>query len=403
MDKVRVGIVGAGFVSHLHLNAYQRVAGVPVEVAAVADINREQGEKLAAQYGIKQVYTDYRELLDNKDIDVVDVCVPNILHHRVCIDAAEAGKHIICEKPLTGYFGEDKDVDPMEVGKLSRREMYKGAVKNAREILDAVVRNKVKLCYAEDFVYAPPVVKAKRLLEASGGTILELRSEESHSGSHAKYARFWHQAGGGSLLRLGSHPLGLVIHLKRWEGVRKTGKPIGVRSVLADTANITHTEVFRQTKERWLVDEWHDVEDWATVVITFEDGTKALVMSNDITLGGVVNTLNIYANNAVIKVDMAGNDAVKAYAPANETFGDEYITEKIQTKAGWSFPSPDEDWMRGYPQEIQDFMEAIYYDRAPISDGQLGFEVVRATYAAYLSAEQGKRIDLAELDAGVEK
>ena len=404
MDKVRVGIVGAGFVSHLHMNAYLRVAGVPIEVVAIADINKEQGEKFAAQYGIKQVYTDYRELLDNKDIDVVDVCVPNILHHRVCIDTAEAGKHIICEKPLTGYFGEDLDVDPMEVGKISRLDMYKGAVKNSQEILDAVARNNVKLCYAEDFVYAPPVLKAKRLLEASGGTILELRSEESHSGSHAKYARYWHQAGGGSLLRLGSHPLGLVIHLKQWEGMMKTGKPIGVRSVMADVANVTHTDVFRKTTgERWLVDEWHDVEDWATVVLTFEDGTKGLVLSNDITLGGIVNTLNIYANNNVIKVDMAANDAIKAYAPTTEVFGDEYISEKVQTKAGWSFPSPDEDWMRGYPQEIQDFMEAVYHDRDPVSNEILGHEVVRVTYAAYLSAEQGKRIDLAELDASLKK
>ena len=68
------------------------------------------------------------------------------------------------------------------------------------------------------------------------------------------------------------------------------------------------------------------------MVLTFEDGTKGLVLSNDITLGGIVNTLNIYANNNVIKVDMAANDAIKAYAPTTEVFGDEYITEKSRRR-----------------------------------------------------------------------
>ena len=192
--------------------------------------------------------------------------------------------------------------------------------------------------------------------------------------------------------------LGLVLHLKRWEGELKNGKPIGVKSVLAEVGQLTHTDAFKKGQGGWLVDEWNDVEDWSTVIINFEDGTKALVLANDTTLGGIVNTLDVFATNCVVKCDMAANDAVKAFAPAHEIFGDEYITEKIETKAGWTFPSPDEDWMRGYPQEMQDFAEAIFHDRNPISDGLLGREVVRVTYAAYLSAEQGKRIELAELD-----
>ena len=276
--------------------------------------------------------------------------------------------------------------------------MYKKAVKNADEIMDTVQRNNVKLCYAEDFVYAPPVTKAKRLLEAAGGTILELRSEESHSGSHAAYSREWRLSGGGSLMRLGSHPLGLVIHLKNFEGKMKYGKPIKVKSLTAEVGNLTRVSAFQKEEKKWMVDRWKDVEDWAAVFLTFEDGTKGVVFSNDITLGGIVNTLAIYSSNAVIKVDMAANDAIKAYAPAHEIFGDEYISEKIETKAGWTFPSPDEDWMRGYPQEMQDFVEAVYYGRDPVSDGELGRQVVEVTYAAYLSAEEGRRIDLDELN-----
>ncbi len=75
-------------------------------------------------------------------------------------------------------------------------------------------------------------------------------------------------------------------------------------------------------------------------------------------------------------------------------FGSEYITEKVETKAGWQFPSPDEDWMRGYPQELEDFINAILENRSPISGSDLAYETVEVIYAAYLSAETGKRIDL---------
>ena len=397
--KVRIGLVGAGFVSHIHINAFRQVIGIPVEVAGI--YTRSRGEEFAQKYGIPRVYESYQQMLEDPDIDMVDICVPNIVHREVCIQAAEAGKHIICEKPLTGAFGEN--ITNQEAGDFSRLDLYKEAMKNADAILAAAQRNKVKVCYAEDFIYAPVVVKTKRLLKQSGGSILEIRSEESHSGSHAAYSRHWNLAGGGSLLRLGSHPLGLAIHLKHFEGKLKYGKPMNIKSVIADVATLTHTQAFKNSGKAWMVDKWDDVEDWATVVLTFEDGTKALINSNDTTLGGIVNTLDVYTTNSVIKCDMAANDAIKAYAPANGIFGDEYISEKIETKAGWTFPSPDEDWMRGYPQEMQDFVEAVYFGREPISDGELGRQVVQATYAAYLSAEQGKRIDLAELDADIDR
>ena len=86
------------------------------------------------------------------------------------------------------------------------------------------------------------------------------------------------------------------------------------------------------------------------------------------------------------------------YAPAHDIFGDEYLREKQETKAGWSVPAPDEDWMRGYPQEMQEFMECFSEGREPVSDGQLGLEVVQVTYASYISAEEGRRIELRELE-----
>lgn len=88
------------------------------------------------------------------------------------------------------------------------------------------------------------LTKAKRLIRTSKGTILDIRAEESHSGSHAAYAKKWKLAGGGSILRLGSHPLGAAIHLKYFEGLMTEGEPIKVKSVTAEVGNLTKTPSF---------------------------------------------------------------------------------------------------------------------------------------------------------------
>jgi len=372
MRKATVGIVGCGFAAELHMRALRMVRGIEVEIAGVASRTNKSSENFARKFGIKKHYTDYRYLLEDKNIDVIDVCTP---------------------------IGEDISEEVEFVGTtVSKLKMYKEAMRSADAILQAVKESGVKLAYAEDFIYAPPVEKAKRLIMASRGVILLMRAEESHSGSHASYSRTWRLSGGGAFLRLGSHPLGVVIHLKNFEGVIKEGKPIKVKSVMAQTATLTHLPSFKKEKRKWMVSDWKDVEDWATAILTFEDGTKATIFSNDITLGGVVNVVEIYLSNSVIKCNLSQNDTCKAYAPSSEVFGEEYITEKIETKAGWSFPSPDEDWMRGYPQEMQDFIESVYYDRNPISDGELGRQVVQAVYAAYVSAEEGREIQIKNLE-----
>ena len=98
-------------------------------------------------------------------------------------------------------------------------------------------------------------------------------------------------------------------------------------------------------------------------------------------LGGIRNQLAIYAAKALIFCNINPNDSVQAYAPDPAVFGDEYITEKIETKAGWTFPQPDEDWMTGYPPEIQDFVESVAFGREPLSGGALARDVVAVTYA----------------------
>ncbi len=126
-------------------------------------------------------------------------------------------------------------------------------------------------------------------------------------------------------------------------------------------------------------------------VITFEDGTKATIHANDVTLGGVRNSVTAYLSNAVIQANLTPNTAVVAYTPEAAVWGEAYITEKVETKAGWQYPSPEEDWMRGYPQELEDFVDAIRDGRPPRSGAALARDVVEVIYAGYLSAATGRR------------
>ena len=85
---------------------------------------------------------------------------------------------------------------------------------------------------------------------------------------------------------------------------------------------------------------------------------------------------------------------MQAYALDAAVFGDEYLVEKLETKAGWSAPQPDEDWMTGSTQEIQDFVEAIAHGREPLSGAALARDVIAVIYGAYLSAAEGRRVEL---------
>jgi predicted dehydrogenase len=380
-----VGIVGARFAAELHAVNYRPLIPTRVRLAAVCSRTRGDVETFARHHDIPRAFTDAQELIECPEVDVVDICSTTDSHHQIAVAAARAGKHVIVEKPLTGFFG---------AASVDRGTMLETALRNSDAVLEAVAKAGTTLCYAEDFVYAPPVAKLRRLLDAAGGTILELRAEESHSGSHAAYARRWQTAGGGALLRMGSHPVGVVLHLKHYEGQRRRGRPIRAVSVVADVAQLTQLPnvVGRTPHHRTAVD---DVEDWSVAIVTFEDGTKATVHSNDITLGGVRNVVTAYLTNAVVHANITPNTTLAAYAPDAAVWGDEYISEKVETKAGWQFPSPDEDWMRGYPQELADFVDAIRERREPLSGGLLAREVVEVIYAGYLSAASGRRVELA--------
>src|SRR4030043_2301494 len=108
MDKVRLGMIGSQNAAHIHLNNLSKLRGLKVNVVAVASQKMKNAEAFAKKFNIPDYYDDYRRILERSDIDIVDLCIPTDLHEEFSIQAAAAGKHIICEKPLTGYFGKDR-------------------------------------------------------------------------------------------------------------------------------------------------------------------------------------------------------------------------------------------------------------------------------------------------------
>ncbi len=97
---------------------------------------------------------------------------------------------------------------------------------------------------------------------------------------------------------------------------------------------------------------------------------------------------------AHIQCTMEHTGLVRAFAPDPSVFQGEYLMEKLETTAGWSMPAPDEDWMQGHVHAVQDFIESAATGRSPRSDGRLGRDVVETIYTAYLSAAEGRRVEI---------
>ena len=380
-QSIRIGIAGARFAARFHWEGYRRVYGVPVEVAGVTSKSPESRETFARERGIR-AYDSYEALCDA--VDVVDLCSPGSTHEPLAVEALRRGKHVVIENPFTGYCGPgDED---FRGNSFPKDVMLREALASCDRILGVARQSGRKVCYAENWVYARAVQEELEILQKSGGQILWIIGDESHSGSHSPYYGIWKFSGGGSLVGKGCHPLTAALYLKRAEGEARNGKPIRPATVSARTHEITRLKNFRDAG--FLRTSYDDIEDFGQMHITFEDGTVADIFSCELVMGGVHNWLEVFANNHRTRCNLNPVNALETYNPKEDLLKDVYVTEKIGTKQGWSHPAPDEDWQHGYPQEFQDFMEAIAQDREPLCGGELGRDTIAVLYSAYLSAER---------------
>jgi predicted dehydrogenase len=389
MKKIRVGLAGCGFVSELHMYAYRRVYGVDVEVKAVA-ARGDHVVEFAKKHGIANAYRSFAELVADRELDVIDICTPPNLHAGMIVEAMQAGKHVICEKPFAGYFGRDGDKAP--VGKhVPKAVMYERVVEEMEKTVAAIKASGKLFMYAEDWVYAPAVTKTAEILRATRDKILFMKGEESHSGSHAAHAAQWAMTGGGSLIRMGCHPLSGVLFLKQVEA-RARGEKITVASVTCDVGNVA--ACLKPDERAYIKANPVDVEDWGTLTLTFSDGTKATIFSGDMIMGGVRNLIETYTSGGSLFANITPNNHLMSYQTSEEKLASVYITEKVDRKTGWQYVCLEEEWTRGYLQEIQDFMECAATGRQPLSDLSLAFETIKVNYAGYWAADEGRRVTL---------
>ena len=126
----------------------------------------------------------------------------------------------------------------------------------------------------------------------------------------------------------------------------------------------------------------------------FDDGTVAQITGADTAVGGINNTMTVYASRAALQLNFNPNSTVVAYGADEGAFANEYIREKVETTAGWHFTNPDEDWINGFPHEMREHCEVGATGRKPLSDSALARDVLAVCYAAYVSAHSGRRVEI---------
>jgi predicted dehydrogenase len=276
MNPLRVGMIGYGGIGRVHALAYRAIPfhyGLPagtVEIAGVATTREESAQKAAAEIGCDFCTSDYRELLDRSDIDVVDCCVPNHRHEEIVTAAAAAGKHVYCEKPLAVSVDE------------------------GRRMVSAAESAGIKTQMTFNFRFFPAITRAVQLVrDGFLGRVFSF---------HARYHRSsyispdkplsWRLSkevsGGGALFDLGSHVLDLVFCLLG---------PFGTVHGTLDTL-IKERPVALGADEKGPV----DVDDIALMQVRMADGFLGVVEISRMGTGAVNDLrIEIYGERGAIR------------------------------------------------------------------------------------------------------
>ena len=385
---VVVGTLGAGYAARLHGNGYKKVSGVRVRLKTICDLNTDLARQVQEEFGYEQITADFQEMLADPEIDVIDIVTPPFVHIPMAIQAMRAGKNVICEKPLTGYFGKKGEEN---VGKTTPKAfMYQEVLRSMDELKAVVEETGKKFMYAENFVYATPIQRSAQLVRAKKSKILFLQGFVGLKGSSSPVAGLWNKTGGGQLVRNGTHPLSGMLWLKQQEAQAR-GETITVKSVSADVG--TTTACLTEHEHRHISARPQDVEDYAAVTVTFSDGTKCLTIASDTVLGGTQNTVDVFCNDSALRCQITPPDLLNTYFLDEDGLEDVVLGEMLPSKLGWNGAFVSDEVIRGYMGELQDFMEAVAYDREPASGFDLAYETAKIMYAAYQSAEEGRRID----------
>jgi len=343
MRPVGVGIIGSQFISTIHAEALR--AYPHAEIRAVASPTAGHAKAFAERLSIPHALTDYKKMLAMPEIDMVVVGVPNDLHHRVTLDAAAAGKHVVMEKPLCLNLAE------------------------ADEMIDACRKAKVKLMYAEELCFTPKYVRLKQLLDSGAlGKPTLVKQAEKHDGPHAPH--FWdvNRSGGGVVMDMGCHG----IEFFRWMLNRPK-----VKSVYAHMTTNVHGDKTRG-------------EDNAILILEFEGGVTAVAEESWTKMGGMDDRAEVHGSQGVAYADLLHGNAIETYSAG----GYDYAVEKAGSTKGWSFTIYEEAWNYGFHGEMAHFVDCVQNDKKPLVTGEDGRAVLEVIFAAYESAREGRKVAL---------
>jgi len=342
MDKVRVGIIGSGFVSNIHAEAFQEVP--EAALVAACGVPQTLAEEFARKWSIPSATADYRKVLERKDVDMVVLGIPNDLHRELVVAAAEAGKHVVIEKPLAHTLAD------------------------GRAIVAACRQHKVMLGYAETLCFCPKYGRAEQLVEEGAiGKMYMVKQGEKHSGPHSDWFYDIKRAGGGAIMDMGCHG----IEWARW----MYGKP-KVKSVVAHCQRVLHTQ---RTKG----------EDNSVIILEFEGGGIAVIEDSWARHGGMDDRIELHGTGGVIYCDLLHGSSMETYS----LNGYGYAVEKAGDTKGWTFTVFEESHIYGFPHEMRHFTQCVLNNKTPRETGDDGVATLEIIYAAYESAGTGKKIN----------
>ncbi|WP_050613819.1 Gfo/Idh/MocA family protein [Bacillus testis] len=347
---LKVGVIGLGSISEFHLNAYQK--NPKVQLMAICDLNEKRLEEKGDYYQVDLRYTNYQELLANKEVDAISICTWNNTHAEIAIAALQAGKHVLIEKPIS--INTEQALQVENAAKASNKTVQIGFVRrfgSNTQILKKFIDNHDlgNIYYAKASVI--------RRLGNPGGWFSDSK-----------------RSGGGPLIDLGVHIVDLCWYLM--------GKPKPV-SVTGNTysllGNRSHIENLSFYKAADYDPGLNDVEDLANAMIVFENGASLLI---DV-------SFTLHAKEDELSVKIYGEKGGAEVEPELLL-----VTEKHDTILNMQ-PQIDFkgfDFDHAFDKEVNHFVECCITGNKTIAPVEDGVEVLRMLSAIYQSANIGKEV-----------
>ncbi len=337
--EVRTAVVGLGWPGMQHLKGY--IADSRSEVIAVCDLDKTHAEEVASEYKIQHIYTNHLEMLENSDIDAVSVCLPNFLHAPISIDALNAGKHVLCEKPPARSAQEAK-------------AMADAASENGKTLMYALVQR-----FGGNAQRLKQLVTAGELGDIYFGKAAYVRRRGIPIGKEGWFVDK-ERSGGGALIDIGVHALDCIWWLMN------SPRPVEVMgAVYSHFGHLVPDDVK------------YDVDDGTFAQIHFENGATIILETTW--------ALNLPGDN-YIKV--AGTKAGATLNPFT------LYTEENGKEVDKPLNAPR---INGFDEEVKHFVGCIVDGEEPISSAQQGIMLMQMLDGIYESAEKGRSIRIDDL------